>query len=60
MADKASPSVPTRPLGTTGMNITRVGVGHLGHRRPELGVWLGPAGRRGIDRHHKACAGALA
>jgi aryl-alcohol dehydrogenase-like predicted oxidoreductase len=27
MTDKTSPSLPTRPLGTTGMNITRAGLG---------------------------------
>ena len=27
VVDRASPSLPTRPLGTTGMNITRLGLG---------------------------------
>ncbi len=42
MADKASSSLPTRPLGTTGMNITRVGLGTWAIGGPNWAFGWGP------------------
>jgi aryl-alcohol dehydrogenase-like predicted oxidoreductase len=42
MADKAPPPAPTRPLGTTGMNITRVGVGTWAIGGPNWAFGWGP------------------
>ena len=37
-------------LGSTGLEITRIGVRRVGDRRRRVGVRLGAAGRRGVDR----------
>ena len=37
-----STSFPTRPLGRSGMSITRIGLARLGHGRQWLGGGLGP------------------
>jgi len=42
MADKASSPLPTRPLGTTGMNITRVGLGTWAIGGPNWAFGWGP------------------
>jgi aryl-alcohol dehydrogenase-like predicted oxidoreductase len=42
MADQASSPLPTRPLGTTGMNITRVGVGTWAIGGPNWAFGWGP------------------
>jgi hypothetical protein len=56
MADKAPPPAPTRPLGTTGMNITRVGVGTWAIGGPHWA--FGWARRTMRYRSPPSCAGA--
>ena len=58
MADKTSSPLPTRPLGKTGMNITRLGLGTWAIGGPNWAFGWGAAGRRGVARHHPARAGA--
>ena len=43
-----------RPLGTSGLEITTRRVRRLGRRRRRLGLRLGAAGRRGLDRRDAA------
>ncbi len=50
-------TLPTRPLGTSGLEITTVGLGDLGDRRRRLALRLGTPGRRPVARHHAARRG---
>ena len=42
--------LPAGPLGTSGLEITVVGFRRVGRRRRRLGLRLGAAGRRRVDR----------